>query len=304
MNWLFPSFPAVALLAFVGCSSHKPAWVSDQQWSESFHAYRGSKIDGQPISMFLKQRTAVILSGFSAAASKSVDQCLHLEFKPEPNSVLWCGHAAAIDTNGYFLTTAHCLDHPINYLVYSDGQSAGIAIPRIVAKVWDPSKNLDIAIIHVDAKLRDVFTLADADEFHAGDPAIAVGSYEITSLSSKRPNWSLLRAVCFAGQITSVAEPHAGTVFVCSDLPHREGDSGGPLVSKNGTLIGVHSGVGTGWFGKARSVAIRPSHSWLAHIIEQDRQRLAHKPPLTLMPLTSFDNEKVGMVVWLNYEEQ
>lgn len=293
-----------AMSVLVGCSSHKPAWASDQRRSESFKTYGDTKIGDQPLGVFLTQRTAVLVSGLPVVASKSVEQCLSFEFKPEPNRVLSCSHAAAIDPRGYFLTAAHCLDHPVNYLVYSDGQSARISIPRVVAKIRDPAKNLDLAIIHVDAKLRDVFALATPDEIHAGDPALAVGSGEIASLSSKLTNWGLIRSVCLAGRVTSVTKLGDGTGFVCSDLPTRKGDSGGPLVSKNGTLMGVHSGVGTDRRGKAKTVAIRPSDSWMTRIIEQDHQRLVQESPLTLAPLTSFDHEKAGMVVWLNYEEQ
>lgn len=292
------------LYVLVGCSVHKHAGVSDQQRSESFKTYRDAKIGAEPLGAFLKQRTAVLVSGWPVAASKSVEQSLFIEFKPEPNRVLTCGHAAAIDSRGYFLTAAHCLEHPVNYLVYSDGQSARIAIPRIVAKMWDPAKNIDLAIIHVDAKLRNVFALATPDEIHAGEPALTAGSGKIFAVSSNLTNWGLVRSVCLAGRVAFLTELGDGIKLVCSDIPSHPGDSGSPLVSTNGTLMGVHSGVWTDWRGKGRAVANRPSDSWLSSIIEEDRQRLPQVPPLTLAPLASFDKEKAGMVVWLNYEER
>ena len=67
--------------------------------------------------------------------SESAAQSLTLKFKAEPNTALVAGHAVAIDRSGYFLTAAHCVDYPVNYLIFSDGQTARIAALRVVAKI-------------------------------------------------------------------------------------------------------------------------------------------------------------------------
>jgi S1-C subfamily serine protease len=298
----------IVTVAWCGCSAHKPAWTSEHQRAVSFGTNSGVKKAGQALDTFLKQRTAVLLSGLSMSAYNSADKVLSVEFRPEPNQTLILGHAAAIDTNGYFLTATHCVDFPINYLIFSDGNSASIAIPRVVAKIAGPAKPFDLAIIHVDAKVRDFFALASLGECHAGDAAIGVGSSQVQLLSSTLTNWGILKSVCFAGRILSVSHSHDGMERVYADLPVRGGDSGGPLVSAEGKLMGVHCGEWTGWFGKDKSIAALPSSAYMAHVIEQDRQQLANKnvidPPLILMPLNSLDNNVGGVVIWLKDDEQ
>jgi S1-C subfamily serine protease len=298
----------VAALALCGCASHKPAWASDRKRSVSFEANSGVKIAGQPLDAFLKQRTAVLLCGLSMSAFNSTDQVLSVEFKPETNQVLVLGHAAAIDTNGYFLTAAHCVDFPIRYLVFFDGKSVKIAIPRVVAKISGQAKEYDLAIIHVDAELRNIFAPASPAEYNADDAAIGVGSSQIQLLSSNLTNWGVLKNVCFAGQVLSVSHYPDGMERVYANLPARGGDSGGPLVSAKGKLMGVHCAEWAAWFGKDKSIAALPSSSCIARLIEQDRQQMANKihidPPLDLMPLNSFDNEMGGVVIWLNDDEQ
>lgn len=158
------------------------------------------------------------------SAFKSADQLLSVKFSSEPNAVLALGHAMAIDTDGYFLTAAHCLDSRINYLVYSDGESARIAIPRVVAKISGPTKEFDLPIIHVDTKLRHVFALASSGEYHAGCSVVGGGTSQAQLFSPTLTNWGVLKNVCFAGQELSVSHSQdrmvpAGTLtFGAADL--------------------------------------------------------------------------------------
>lgn len=264
LQWLF------FLVTFVlgGCASHKPVWTSDQQRAKSFQAFRGVSFSGESAGVFMKQRTAVLVSGITSFVTDSGHHNLTLEFAREPNRSVHCGQAIAIEPDGYFLTAAHCLDHPVNYLVYSDGQRARAGIPRIVAQVFDPSKHLDVAIIYMNVAVPHYFTWADEGEFQQGDEITELGSSTVSQLSANR---GLLKRACMAGQVEAVRSAASGARIVLSDLPTREGDSGGPVISRSGRLVGIHSGVVTSWLGKARAVAVRPNPSWVASVVDRDR---------------------------------
>ncbi|HEY5043728.1 MAG TPA: serine protease [Verrucomicrobiae bacterium] len=281
----------VALFGLVGCSSPKPVWISDRERSASFAAYNTNKIDGQPIDLFLKQRTAILFSGLSGInAAAAGAQALAIKFKQEPNRSFEGGHAIAIEADGYFLTAAHCVNHSaINYLVYSDGQTAKIAIPRIVAK------KQDVAIIHVDANLPKVFVWTDKNEIVAGNAVIAVGNSEITFPFR---NTGFLDQICLAGKIKSVSDSTDGMKMIYSDLPGREGDSGGPLVGQDGKLLGVQSGGITDQMKVTTAVAIHPDPSWIARVIAPDRLSSLHEPQKAL-PIIDKNKDAPGIIVKL-----
>jgi hypothetical protein len=193
------------------------------------------------------------------------------------------------------------VDCPVNYLVFSDGQTVRIAVARVVAKISGPSKHLGLAIVHVDAKLQDAFTLADPGEVRPGSPAVAVG----TSGYIVGANRARLDQVCFAGRITSVNNSAHGTMTVHSNLPAREGDSGGPLVNESGQLIGIHMGRLTGrligihvgrltaWVRHTGALAVHPNHPLLARLMADDQQRLRRKPGIG-PPSTSTTHNTVS----------
>jgi S1-C subfamily serine protease len=281
----------IAMFGLVGCSSPKPVWISDRERSPSFAAYNTNKIDGQPIDLFLKQRTAILFSGFSGInAAAAGAQALAIKFKQEPNRSFEGGHAIAIEADGYFLTATHCVNHSaINYLVYSDGHTAKIAIPKIIAK------DRDVAIIHVDANLPKVFVWADKNEIVAGNPVIAVGNSEITFPFR---NIGFLDEICLAGKIKSVSDSTDGMKMIYSDLPGREGDSGGPLVGQDGKLLGIHSGGITDQMKVTTAVAIHPDPSWVARVIAQDRLSSLHEPQKAL-PMIDKIKDAPGIIVKL-----
>jgi S1-C subfamily serine protease len=281
----------VAIFGLVGCSSPNPVWISERERAASFAAYSANTIDGQPIDLFLKQRTAILFSGFSGINAAAVGaQTLAIKFKQEPNRAFEGGHAIAIEADGYFLTAAHCVNHSaINYLVYSDGQTAKIAIPRIVAK------ERDVAIIHVDANLPKVFVWADQNEMMAENPVIAVGNSEITFPFR---NTGFLDQICLAGKIKSVSDSTDGMKMIYSDLPGRDGDSGGPVVEQDGKLLGVHSGGITDRMEITTDVAIYPDPSWVARVIAQDRLSSLHEPQKAL-PIIDKNKDARGIIVKL-----
>ena len=148
---------AVVLLWMLGgCAQFTPP--SDGVRPASYQELSGVEVGGVPLERFLEQRTGIIINGSVSVAEVAANgPALAVRFKAEPNKTLnGPSHAVAIDGRGYFLTAAHCLEAPCTYLVYWDGRRARIVVPRVVAKGADRAHH-DFAIVHVDARLPDVF---------------------------------------------------------------------------------------------------------------------------------------------------
>jgi S1-C subfamily serine protease len=241
---------------------------TDVERTRSFQAYQFSQIDGQTLESFVRGRTAVILSGMPIAGATAQGETMTIDLARRSSESLEIGHACAIASDGYFLTADHCLEGSIHYLVWSDGRMAHIAEPRIVAREFDATTHLDLAVIHVDATLAKVFEWSDEGDLTAGRAAIAVGFRELRKLGEHRGS---LLPMFLAGKITGVLPCGAEARIVRSDLPFRNGDSGGPLISADGKLLGVHSYSVTDWFKAPVAGAVRPDLGWVDRVLGKDR---------------------------------
>ncbi len=254
-------------------------------------------MDGQPLTIYLQRRTATLVSGVTVGAARIRGRRVAIEFPPEPNrsSYLSLAHASAIATDGYFLTAAHCVGDPVNYLVNFDGHTARIGIPRVVAKVTDRRTCLDLALLHVDAKLAEAFVWADRDAIAIGGPVIAVGNSEPALLDDKH---LLLKPACLAGHITAVKQLTDGAMMVSSDAPAREGDSGGPLLDQNGRLIGIQAKIRADWRRNLTSLAFQPDRAWIDRVIKRDRQTSIPKSK-TRLPAPRKGSGNPGIIISL-----
>ncbi len=214
-------------------------------------------------------------------------------FKEDQIAPSTVASAAAIAADGYFVTAAHCVDHPTNYLVYLENRVAKIAVPRLVARVTDRAHHHDLAILHVDDQLTEVFTWTETDVILKGMDALAVGSSDVSVLDDAHATVGL---TCLAGHITSVRKLVGGGEMVSSNLPVRAGDSGGPLIGMDGRLIGVHVGVWKSLGTHPSAVAFRPDQSWISRVVKQDRLRSVPEPKLLLPRISRNGGNPVIMI--------
>ncbi len=266
-----------AVLLLAGCESYVAS--TDEERTASFKNYATSTIAGQPAEFYLQSRTAVILSGAYALAARSDGQTLTVFFRPTAAGDY--GHAAAIEADGYFITAAHCVSDTINYLIYFDGHSARIAVPRVVARQFDPEKALDFAILQVDARLPAVFAWARPGEFRPGATAFSVGCTAPYDLGLQQRAYE---ATCLAGHLGRLAAMSTGARVIVSDLPIRKGDSGSPLVTAGGRLLGVNSRVGLDREQARIQISVRPDPAWVARTIWEDQLRRGSGPPAVAEP--------------------
>jgi hypothetical protein len=288
-----PFISLLLLLTLPSCAHFPPP--TDPQRSASFEPFADTQIDGIPADLFLRQRTAILLNGTVTVSQAAADgPALALSFKPEPGKYLnGTTHAPAIDPRGYFLTAAHCLDEPSLYLVYFDGQNARIATPRVVLKVFDESRHLDYALLHVPAKIPFTFQWSKPDDLLPTHPVLAVGSSTASPLTE---TLAYATQTCLAGKILATA-PSIGVTRIAHDIPLRPGDSGGPLASPSGTLLALNTDVHVSWNGIQTMYALRPEPQAIAQAIEKDAAE-SHPPPPPI-PHTLPDTRSANLVVAL-----
>ena len=185
------------------------------------------------------------------------------------------GCAAAIDSRGYFLTAAHCVDcdKPI-YLVRAEPEMPARA--RRARVVWRGNRRAgepDLAIVHIPETLTRVFEWAG--DVAENDPVMAVG-VDRTVNSINGPDW-------LGGKILE-SRPPAGNddnPTLLHDVPIQRGDSGGPLLNEQARLIGINVEGRVGFLRmllpNARAsagIAERPDRKRIMEIIENDAAAL------------------------------
>jgi serine protease Do len=146
-----------------------------------------------------------------------------------------------VDPSGYIVTNAHVVAGAKRIEVVLPGSTAqmspvesiGTAQGRVVeARVVGVARDIDLALIQVDATGLSALPMADYDTLRQGDLVFAFGSPEG------------LRNSVSMGVVSAVAQqPDADhpMVYIQTDAPINHGNSGGPLVNASGELVGINT---------------------------------------------------------------
>ena len=145
------------------------------------------------------------------------------------------GSGFVIDKEGHVVTNYHVIRDASEIEVSFSNQET------VSAKVvgTDPSTDLALLDVDVDAKGLTPLTLADSDQVEVGDPVVAIGN-----------PFGLERTVT-AGIVSALqrrlAAPNDYTIdhVIQTDAPINSGNSGGPLIDAQGRVIGVNSQIET-----------------------------------------------------------
>ncbi len=145
------------------------------------------------------------------------------------------GSGFVIDKEGHIVTNFHVVDGAAEIEVSFSNQDT------VDAKVvgTDPSTDLALLAVEVDAKALTPLSLADSDAVEVGDPVVAIGN-----------PFGLERTVT-AGIVSAlqreVRAPNNFTIdhVIQTDAPINSGNSGGPLIDADGRVIGVNSQIET-----------------------------------------------------------
>jgi serine protease Do len=152
------------------------------------------------------------------------------------------GSGVVVASDGYILTNAHVIEggrrieivlpetpraaaSPLNSLVKTHGQLAE-------ARVVGVAREVDLALLKIDATGLVPLPLADYDAVHQGELVFAFGSPQG------------LRNSVTMGVVSSAArqpDDDHPMVYVQTDAPINHGNSGGPLVNVRGELVGINT---------------------------------------------------------------
>ena len=148
------------------------------------------------------------------------------------------GSGFVIDESGYIVTNAHVVSGAQrvevvlpNPEVASSLEAALSTRTRMVpGQIVGVSKELDLAVIKVDAGKLPALSLADYRKLGQGEMVFAFGSPEG------------LRNSVTMGVVSAVArqtDPDSPMVYLQTDAAINPGNSGGPLVNVDGQVVGV-----------------------------------------------------------------
>src|ERR1051325_10387809 len=215
-----------------------------------------------------RRKTDIVLEGQSVNPFSTTNDIINVIIGGAPGSHLGAAMAAAIDRRGYFLTAAHVADDEPLSVVFFDGKQLRALPARVVAKLSNNHKQakLDIAVLHVNAELAEVFQWADLAKIRRSDFLMEIGRANIVDQSKTNGvvTNGVIGPIAFAGKFEKTINLRGGGIAIRSEMPVRAGDSGGPVFTMEGELLGIMCGSAKPFLGREYDVANRPDPQWLS----------------------------------------
>ena len=153
---------------------------------------------------------------------------------------LTIGSGVVLAPDGYLVTNAHLVANAVRLRVMlsasSDDEpperSVGGATKTFDARIIGVAKDIDLAVLKIDATNLPALTMGNYHAVRKGDIVFALGSP------------SGLRGSVSMGVVSAVArqlDPDSPLVYIQTDAPINPGNSGGPLVNVDGELVGINT---------------------------------------------------------------
>ena len=150
------------------------------------------------------------------------------------------GSGFVIEESGYIVTNAHVVNGAQHVQVVLPNPSTESSLEAalstratiVPARIVGVSKELDLALIKVEAGKLTALPLANYRKLGQGEMVFAFGSPEG------------LRNSVTMGVVSAVArqiDPDSPTVYIQTDAAINPGNSGGPLVNVSGEVVGVNT---------------------------------------------------------------
>jgi S1-C subfamily serine protease len=165
---------------------------------------------------------------------------------PEQHEQRALGSGFVIDKSGHIVTNYHVVEGARDIEVSFSNRDSVTA--RLVGQ--DPSTDLAVLKVAVDARALTPLKLGDSDRVGVGDSVVAIGN-----------PLGLVRSVT-AGIVSALHRPlTAPNRFTIDDVIQTDaainsGNSGGPLIAANGRVIGVNTAIATGNTGAQGNIGI------------------------------------------------
>jgi S1-C subfamily serine protease len=165
---------------------------------------------------------------------------------PEQHEQRALGSGFVIDKSGHIVTNYHVVEGAEDIEVSFSNRDSVTA--RVVGQ--DPSTDLAVLKVDVDARALRPLRLGDSDRVRVGDAVVAIGN-----------PLGLERSVT-AGIVSALHRPlTAPNRFTIDDVIQTDasinsGNSGGPLIAADGRVIGVNTAIATGNTGARGNIGI------------------------------------------------
>ncbi|HEU6444222.1 MAG TPA: trypsin-like peptidase domain-containing protein [Gaiellaceae bacterium] len=165
---------------------------------------------------------------------------------PEEQRQQALGSGFVIDTAGRIVTNFHVVEGADQIEVSFSNRDSVRA--RVIGT--DPSTDLAVLKVNVDARALRPLELGNSDRVRVGDSVVAIGN-----------PLGLERSVT-AGIVSALHRPlQAPNEFTIDDVIQTDasinsGNSGGPLIAANGSVIGVNTAIATASTGATGSIGI------------------------------------------------
>jgi len=250
------------LLGSTGCVGASLAEKRD-----SFRPYEGAVVGKSSLRAFVRARTYTLLRGVRLRFERKGGETVMELISASPKQAGF-GTAAAITSDGYFLTAAHNLRGELFHLVALGESGLRIGRARVVWRGSPGDPRADFALLHVAGAAGRAFAWAERGAVERGTELVAAGT--------ARP----LEPLSFAGgeALGAISTPRGSppASLVLHGVPVRRGDSGGPLVTREGRLVALNVIYAplTG-----RHVSVRPDPDWVARLIALDRRQRRLRAP-------------------------
>jgi serine protease Do len=180
------------------------------------------------------------------------------------------GSGAIIDPQGYIITNAHVVSgaQKVQVLLTTQtptGSPAAVmtsASRSLEAKILGVDKQIDLALLKVEATKLPTLSFADYQHVRQGEVVLAFGSPEG------------LENTITMGVISSVARQAVSDrplIYIQTDAPINPGNSGGPLVDVDGKVVGINTFILTQGGGSEGLGFAIPSNV-VSHVYKQLKQ--------------------------------
>lgn len=142
------------------------------------------------------------------------------------------GSGVIIDPNGYILTNAHVVNgaRKIEVGLYADSTKDGMR--TLPAKLVGLDRDLDLAVIRIEATGLPALTLLDSDTLKQGQFVMALGS----PLGLENT-----LTVGIVSAVRRYLKPEDPMWYLQTDAPINPGNSGGALLDAKGRLAGINT---------------------------------------------------------------
>jgi S1-C subfamily serine protease len=250
------------LTLLAGCACPDLAAPPTREEREaSFEPLASATVRGEPLRRFLQWRSVCLVAGDSSLLGK-----------PATSEPVEIGTAAAIASDGYFLTAAHCVARApvvlgIATAAHPEGQWAEARV------VWrgSPAVN-DLALLKVEAPVDHVFEWGTGS-LVPGEAVVSVG-FAGSDRTLAAPGHRFAFGVAgghFLGKVALTYGEKTEVQGFWHRSPVWKGDSGGPVATRSGRLEGINVMGALTANERGRSLAIVPDRAGIEAIMANDR---------------------------------